>query len=302
MKKVFLFTIVAAMALVSACSKDDNGNKDNDKPTNTLTLGGEDYVIDGGIITYYGDFYSDDAENIYLRLYTENETANIYLDLMVPNGSKTLVPGKYNFGTAYEPFTILEDESEVGEDGEIVAGITGGSITVSKSGDIFTITFDLGTTAGKLTGKCEKALEWEDESDEYDSVLDGTITIAGDYYPITKGRMTYYPANPGEGASIELMVKNNDGDGLTLRMYIPANEEELVEGIYTFDDSYQPMTIWYGNTFTDDGGSGITAGTVTIGKSGETYTITFDLEAYEDDVTGTLMGTLDWEDGSEGDN
>lgn len=294
--------LCAAVALVSACSK----GGDKGKPTNTVTLAGENYVIDHGVISYYGNHYGNDSENVLLNLYTKDETAEISLNIIVPDESNTLEPGTYNFGTAYEPFTILAEDSSVSEGGNGL-DVTGGSITVAKSGNTFTITFNLDTEAGKLTGKCSKNLTWEDETEEdegptdYNSSLSGTVTVGEDDYTIVAGGMHYYGQfEPGEGANVDLEIVDESGDaGLRLTMYVPENEQELVAGTYAFNSNLQPLTIENGKASDNGMEAPVMGGTVTIVKSGDTYTITFNLTSEVGEITGTVTGTLDWINGND---
>jgi hypothetical protein len=310
-----LFTtmlLCSAVALFSACSDTDNkGNGTNpgivefpdadDPVNNTFSFAGQDYLFDHGIISYYGDsFETGDTENVVLNIFTEDETTGILLDIVVPQGTKTLIPGTYNFGTEARPFTIIGGEdgySDVLYEEFKYAFITGGKVTVRQSGDVYALDIDVDTESGKLVGKCTMAFGWEDAR----SIV-GNITIDDTEYPMAIGQMLYNgPDEGGASENVNLLVANADiSVALVFGMFVQPGSQRLVAGTYTLSDNRQPFTYAVGVvSLGENDQTPVTDGTIEVAQDGDIYTVTFDLTAGDKVITGTVTGAIRWIDNTE---
>lgn len=269
---------------------------------NVVTFANNEYTIYEGTIGYYGDYYeTGNTENIYLEVYDVNETLGIYLDILLPEGKTTLEPGTYTVGDELVPYTILRNESCGVETAQDTFLMTGGQIEVSKSGNLYTIVFNLQTEGGALTGTCTKEFAWTDGTDTPDATLSGNVSIGGESFPIIQGGMLYYPEySDAQSANVVLDVTIDDySQGLFFDIYTSPSSNALIAGTYTLADTFDPNTIYTGGRYdvaVDQNYlvSEITGGTLTVAQLGDTYTLTFNMPSTEGNITGTLTGTLEW--------
>lgn len=140
-----------------------------------------------------------------------------------------------------------------------------------------------------------------DKNDEF-GAGGGKITFAGESYPIGVAYQIYDGISQVEYSSdITLSLFAEESDlYLTMNMYVPVSNDRLVQGTYSFADTYtyDPLTFTSGYVVVGDWIYGnyedyanISGGTVDVTVSGENYTLRFNLTTEDDrTVTGTYKG------------
>lgn len=177
MKSLFKLTALLMIVLVIASCKKD---KDDDKASvNSFKYDGKEYKLTQGYLENYGQWWGE-AYNLDLTLLSEGFTVSqaqggwitvtgeghgIYFE-MYSDKSNELVAGEYVFDEdSYEAGTFefgdfVIDYNIMNETGQIVE-ITGGKLTVKKSGSEYEITFDCTTETGKnITGSYKGSLDY----------------------------------------------------------------------------------------------------------------------------------------------
>ena len=171
--------------LFVACDK----KKNETTPKNYFRLDEKNYELAFGILENYGKYYGDTAVNIDLSFFSPEVKIDekvVPLDSITGTGaalyfeafsadSTGLVSGNYTYDETESgnPWTfdvsiVVYDYNMATNKGNIL-NITSGKITVSRSGDNYSITFDCYTTDGKsVTGSFEGKLDMYDYT-----VLDG---------------------------------------------------------------------------------------------------------------------------------
>jgi hypothetical protein len=192
----------------------------------------------------------------------------------------------------------MVDEDAEPED---MALVTGGTVTVGKSGNTYTIalnltTHDDRTVVGTYTGGL---IDESESGDDPDNAMSGTLTVGSDNYTVVSGGMTYYgQAEPGEGENVDLVINASDDSTLSLQFYVPEGNDKLVAGTYNLaSESYLAWTIDQGELFQGYSSYPVTGGSVTVGVSGNVYTFVFNLTSAAGNVTGTVSGTPSWASG-----
>ncbi|SEW44604.1 hypothetical protein SAMN05428988_5810 [Chitinophaga sp. YR573] len=168
MKKLS-FAVLAAALFFTACSKDD------DKPTTPAT-GGSFSFNDTTVV----------ANNGYLFVYGVSDFSVVFTDVVLSDTLKgkvsavgfdldTLISGQTytylsndsvaynkskNFPDAYAYYKSDWVDGDIdGTTGRILDGITSGTVTYTKNGDTYSITYSFVFPTGKLTGKYDGKLE-----------------------------------------------------------------------------------------------------------------------------------------------
>ncbi|MCL2093989.1 MAG: hypothetical protein FWH12_07315 [Treponema sp.] len=149
MKQIFrknsLFFLVAIMiALVNHLS--------HAQPVvyNQFNLGGENYVIWEGEISYHGNWFSNNAVNIDLVLYSDFDSPSYFqitFELNVPNGNESLVAGTYGPTTSDDPpaftyvsgYVYIENDPGWQMGSEVIDGTLVVTVTGSGSNAVYTI-------------------------------------------------------------------------------------------------------------------------------------------------------------------
>lgn len=160
----------------NSCSKDD-GDGDNVE-YNKFTINNNTYELTSGFMEYYGyDNDHNDLKNaasimIYIgynsweeveNAFDRGEAAGVEITVNVPKTSTKLVAGTYPFnpnsGIAFNCIGGFADEGE--DDHKFTEGI----VTVSVSGDIYTIKVDCTLdNGGAVKGTYKGTLNWFDET------------------------------------------------------------------------------------------------------------------------------------------
>ncbi len=164
------------MLVVASCKKDKD---DDNVSANHFKYDGKEFKLTQGYLENYGDWYSNNSFNIDLILLSDGFTVvekddwvevsgkghGIYFE-MYSSKSNELVPGEYVFDEdSFEPGTFeygdcVMNYDIANETGDIV-DITGGKLTVKKSGNVYEIVFECTTHNGKnLTGKYKGSLDY----------------------------------------------------------------------------------------------------------------------------------------------
>ena len=128
----------------------DNTTSEDDpytyEPTTPTTV---DFTVpEGGVsIGNWGDYYGTGTDNLYVEMVSS--TGDIVLELFAPTGTTELPVGVYDFAATGVAGTVLpgylyESTSPIGSFAATATGdvfwLQSGSVTVAKSGDVYTIT------------------------------------------------------------------------------------------------------------------------------------------------------------------
>ncbi len=180
MKKILLSLLVISMPFAfSACDDDDddNGNGLNGEE-NSFTYDGENFAIDQGLLLYFGIY--NDAHDFDLIFHCEGISFDGQsfsgrgdaLDFLIYSDSGAgLSPGTYNYGDQDEPFYFVEAEMlldyDIASDSGTEIWIEGGSLEVDRSGNVYTIDFNVTAEDGKpVRGSFEGPIQLVDFSKE----------------------------------------------------------------------------------------------------------------------------------------
>ncbi|MDR2891281.1 MAG: hypothetical protein LBV18_06810 [Alistipes sp.] len=332
MKKLISLALAFAATTISlvSCGDPENGGNTPGEPEtpvdNKFTFADQTYDLTGGksYQSFYGDYYGDSADNIYVDLWSADGHFLITLDMLVAKGGKRLTAGTYTFDDSLMPgtFTGKEQNSAVWVD-DVPFYIVGGTVTVGVSGSgadaVYTVAMDCtvedaeGEPTYTIEGEWRGKMEYVDET--VAEVESGEFTVDGTTYDFAEGYGSmgfygdYYDNDRSESISLYL---NDAAESTTIciDMLVPSGEERLVDGTYTFGDSLEPFT------FTDEDGYCYVmcegykyhivdgAVEVSVSNTGDypVYTIELDC-ALEDamgepagDITGSCKGPLSWDD------
>lgn len=300
-----------------------------------------------GEATYSGDYYKSGMGNLFVNLVdAENPDMLPYnrlaLDVNIPlasspsdigfeAGTYRIAPRNvYTDEFTFNPGTVT-DETLAGsywcrhdsQDGWYPVAVTGGTVTVAKSGTIYTVTAQVtledgtvieGTYEGVITVYDNSTLSSLDRNLTLDGLnagkLDfyGALAYVSDYYNWV---MTLYSAgSPDNAVILEFMSERDYITEAPSGTYEPMPE---IKEQYLMPFSYIPGYLRNSGNITGcwyvEDGKGIAPlvdGTFTIGRSGNGYTVTFDMK---DDwnyaggphtIEGSFSGPLQYSDLSEG--
>lgn len=129
--------VMLIFLLMFSCNKKDS---DIQGGNNRFTFNGSTYKITGGE-------YGVGGNDVVIFLYSEGKANVVYLDLLntsaIPEGTFTYgKTGANNIRFDYSSTDIDEDNYK----------FSGGTVSISKSGDIYNLSFDIQTEAGPLKG------------------------------------------------------------------------------------------------------------------------------------------------------
>lgn len=150
-QKLFSILLLASLVVSVACS-DDEGS-----PKSSFTVGDTKYTLTDG--EYYTQ--SDgDYTGYYITLYALTSKQQRYVDfsIWIPNGSGIPV-GTFSIEDEIS-FSRIQVVDVVNE--EYIENITdfdSGEVIISKSGDTYTITFDVVVDGEHITGKYKGKIE-----------------------------------------------------------------------------------------------------------------------------------------------
>ena len=169
MKKACYYLSVALLAIFTSCGED----KDPDpkmNPEGSFTVNGEAFNLDFG---YKEDFGSNDNGSFDVDVYLSSEAIDlntdgeslsnisvVYLDLNT-NQRNELQTGTYTYGDERDELVMVDASvgANISTDanGDVISGtlyiIVDGSVTITQSGDNYTISFTLTSTEGTtITG------------------------------------------------------------------------------------------------------------------------------------------------------
>ncbi len=308
MKKVFYFMALVAMAtLTFSCDKDPEVKPDEGGETND-TIIPEDNGIEfvEGYVDYYGTLYSE-TYNFNVVLYTEmttdeegyfNSKGNaVQLDLYTTDSTSFAgtytIANNYNAGSCEPEYSAWYEIDDAGE--QTWYGLKEGTITVTKDGDVYSITMDLidsldVTHKGYFTGVLEfydntSGGEGEYEDDPY--AYEPTEPLALNH-TAESASATNYGDYYGTGANNYTLELYADTLSIGVELFTAANSEGLEAGTYQFAETYEAGTMLPGSLFWGMFPSGTYAmsnnialwfvdGSLTIAKDGENYDISANL-------------------------
>jgi len=181
--KKILTVILLSLIIFAGCKKDKKESSFN----NYIKYDGKTYPIDQGVIENFGRWDEDEGYNLDLYILSNGITLQesggeitgvtgnghvIYFE-MFSNSPTQLDNGNYNYdewsweaGTFDYGWISLNYDAAL-DDSEIDQDIEGGTVTVSKTGDIYKITINCTDEDGKsVTGYFEGTLKYYDSSDK----------------------------------------------------------------------------------------------------------------------------------------
>ncbi len=166
--------------------------------------------------------------------------------------------------------------------------------------NIFTISLGILCCCMVLTG-CDKNKDKDKDPGTNQFTYNGKIV---DTFSGEQVYFGHYEAFGNNANNVDLYIGIGDNLYIALSMLVPNGNNKLLAETYYGDNTFQPYTIASGAILDEnfDVISYMTAATVTVKVSGNTYTI--DVEATLDNkktVVGNYTGTLEWFDGSEED-
>lgn len=147
-------------------------------------------------------------------------------------------------------------------------------------------------------------------SDDDDDNAKGTFTYNGTTYELSNGVIESYGSITKSSYHLDLTLYSSGlnyekgtgtGNALYFEIFSSSNSD-LVAGTYAYDPEWtgEPLTFDFGAAYinfniTSESGTQviINEGTVTISKSGSTYTITVNCkDANDNSITGSYTGSL----------
>ena len=169
MKKLSILSLALVFVLSLLTFGCGNGSTEIDY--NKFTIAGKTYELSEGEMSFYGNYYSINSNNVDLWL--GGTDAEIFIEMFVATSANRLVAGTYNMADNYSPLTFHAGGAFI--DGEYeYYYITGGTVKIAISGTgddaIYTITIDCTiededeNAAGTIKGTYRGTLEWFDES------------------------------------------------------------------------------------------------------------------------------------------
>jgi hypothetical protein len=313
MMKKLLFIALAAVAF-AACDPPEKGPNLGLPPmtgSGGIAFSGHNYNIGWAIYTFLEDQTPDDGV-APLDLMLAASTLDFMIEIeMFVDEENGLVPGVYSYagsgalGTFRNAGVMVVDMMADEAEPEDMALVNGGTVTVGKSGNTYTIALNLTTNDDRtVVGTYTGGLLDDSESDDPDEpgepdnggAMSGTLTVGSDDYMAVSGAMTYYgQAEPEEGENVDLLINASDGSTLALQFYVPEGNNKLVAGTYNFaSESYLAWTIDQGELYQGYSSYPITGGSVVVSVSGNVYTFVLNLTSAAGNVTGTVSGTPSW--------
>ena len=187
MKRNLLFLVAVTLVLSTlhmACKKDDDDKNGNDKTKkNLMTYDGKEYDLAFGFIENWGDYFNSGAYNFDITLFSSGITYDtatdqtsgtghiIYFELMSSSETQ-LVPGTYTFTNTgdYKANTFEDAGFAINFNittltGEIERDITGGTLKVAKTGNVYEFTIDaIAEDSKPVTGYYKGVMFYFDET------------------------------------------------------------------------------------------------------------------------------------------
>jgi hypothetical protein len=230
--------------------------------------------------TFISDFGGGNVSIVFQAL---NSSEMLSLDIYGPADATYLNAGTYEINTSCEPFTICSDYSVFypngPEDDESKLNPASGSMKVADNDGVYTFDIDITMSDGSVF-----IAHYEGELDSYTSK-----PPVADVKEITLSACKYGSKNEMEPG--EFYLKGNDADWgyeITIDVFAEAEAKELPQGTYTVTRStdhsvgsiaYQFSSVdIYDTSVPSDkrGNVRFSEGTLTVTKSGSTYSLTFE--------------------------
>jgi hypothetical protein len=150
-QKLFSLLLLASLVVSVACSDDEGG------PKSSFTIGDKKYTLTDGEYYISND---DDWTGYYITLsgMTSKEYRSVDFSIWVQNGDGIPV-GTFDVDDNYIYFEIVVVDLESGDDIKHLEGADSGEVIISKSGDTYTITFDVVVDGEPVTGTYKGKIE-----------------------------------------------------------------------------------------------------------------------------------------------
>lgn len=245
---------------------EQSAKTDTPELQNQYRFDGVTYDINIAEQQYYAKRYHPDAEGLNIDLYLltgtmEAVTSGIYLELFYSEG-ETLPKGEYVFSENKKPGTLYYGEVFLSE--EEFYWFTGGTVSVSLSGERYTVIIDAVCENGKeLKAHYEGVMDYYDNTEsDWDSWMmpdDGILAYGDKEYEILDIWQTYYgdyfeAGYPNIDLGIFAFCEVDDEPEeveLNFPMIVPAGATALVGGTYSLSPDIAPMNllggiIWLG--------------------------------------------------------
>lgn len=167
LRTFFALTLCVVLSLgMFSCGSDDEDETDNlgdllASGSGSFQYGNESFNMLGGAQLFYGkEEYNTETNNIDLVL--AGDKYMLYCVFFVPASKDKLVTGIYRFDDDGSFCTCL-GAGLFDADGNKVADLTGGLITIGETNGKYMVNVDCTSTGGYVKGKYEGGLKWHDD-------------------------------------------------------------------------------------------------------------------------------------------
>ena len=173
MKKAKIFWVLFFITIITVSAYDNNGTLRLSVNNNTIQEEVEAYM------DFFGTYYSNNAANVDITLVADN--MELYFEMFVPIGNNRLIDGTYNISSAsnnyHRQFTFSYGEIYLDDYDDDYYEVTGGSLTVTSSGQGANITYNIDfnltleddySRISTATGSYRGTFVWEDYSRDWE--------------------------------------------------------------------------------------------------------------------------------------
>ena len=152
MNRATALVLMVGLALLAACQQDDGSSAPG-----SFTYDGTTYELHQADMQDWGDAGVAGSYDIDVIVYHESMSHGVYLDLNSATPGD-LDPATYAWSVIRDPHTLVDAAVGIGT---WSVDAVGGSVTVTRSGDTYTISFSLDlnngqTATGSYTGPLTK--------------------------------------------------------------------------------------------------------------------------------------------------
>jgi len=168
MKSFIKLSLVSLMAVVllGGCKKDGDGGGGGPQGsgTGTFIYDGDTFEVNRGTLKFYGDIYDETLNNFDIELYKSGMSGEPCIYFEILTSANELAAGTYTYKSSlpYQSGTFISGTLGTGSTG---ADIGGGTLTIAKTGDTYTISYNCTTYGGPVTGSYTGTLKYSDKSD-----------------------------------------------------------------------------------------------------------------------------------------